>query len=107
MRNGIHKIEKDISNPCSSRYKDQRNTCTRGNRSEIHDGRMLKKLIDHVLDSSSSESNMAKVKSVLADGAYDSNTNFQYLENKRIKPGIKARKSLLFPVKTTALGTNR
>ena len=28
---------------------------------KVHDGRMLKKLVDHVLDSSSSESNMVKV----------------------------------------------
>ena len=36
---------------------------------KVHDGKLLKKLVDHVLDSSSSELNMAKVKSVLADGA--------------------------------------
>jgi transposase len=69
---------------------------------KVHDGRMLKKLFDHVLDSSSSESNMAKVKSVLADGAYDSNTNFQYLENKRIKPGIKVRKNSIISCKNNS-----
>ena len=69
---------------------------------KVHDGRMLKKLVDHVLDSSSSESNMAKVKSALADGAYDSNTNFQYLENKRIKPGIKVRKNSIISCKNNS-----
>ena len=70
---------------------------------KVHDSRMLKKLFDHVLDSSSSESNIAKVKSVLADGAYDSNTNFQYLENKRIKPGIKVRKNSIISIRNNSL----
>jgi transposase len=69
---------------------------------KVHDGRMLKKLVDHVLDSSSSESNMAKVKSVLADGAYDSDATFQYLENKRIKPGIKVRKNSIISCKNNS-----
>ena len=33
-----------------------------------------------------------KIKTVLADGAYDSNKNFKYLNEKRILPGIKVRK---------------
>jgi hypothetical protein len=45
---------------------------------------MLTKLIDNA-----SENN--NVKSVLADGMYDSNKNFQYLSNNHIKPGIKTR----------------
>ncbi len=33
-----------------------------------------------------------KIKSVLDDdGAYDSNTNFRYIKEKKIKPGIKVR----------------
>ena len=51
---------------------------------EVHDGRMLKKLVDNA-----SENN--KVKRVLADGMYDSNNNFRYLSNHHIKPGIKTR----------------
>ena len=51
---------------------------------EVHDGRMLKNLVDNV-----SENN--KVKRVLADGMYDSNNNFRYLSNNHIKPGIKTR----------------
>jgi IS5 family transposase len=51
---------------------------------EVHDGRMLKNLVDNA-----SENN--KVKRVLADGMYDSNNNFRYLSNHHIKPGIKIR----------------
>ena len=74
---------------------------------KVHDGRMLKKLVDHVLDSSSSESNMAKVKSVLADGAYDSDATFQYLENKRIKPGIKVRKNSIISCKNNSFSNKQ
>jgi hypothetical protein len=49
---------------------------------EVHDGKMLKKLVANV-----SENN--KTKRVLADGIYDSNNNFRYLSKKHIKPGIK------------------
>ena len=51
---------------------------------EIHDGKILKKLVDDA-----SENN--KIKRVLADGMYDSNNNFRYLSKNHIKPGIKTR----------------
>jgi IS5 family transposase len=51
---------------------------------EVHDGKMLKKLVD-----SASENN--HVKCILADGMYDSNKNFRYLSKNHIKPGIKTR----------------
>lgn len=51
---------------------------------EIHDGKMLKKLVDNT-----SENN--DVKGVLADGMYDSNNNFRYLSKNHIKPGINTR----------------
>ena len=51
---------------------------------EVHDGKVLKKLIDNA-----SENN--NVKRVLADGMYDSNKNFRYLSKTHIKPGIKTR----------------
>lgn len=60
---------------------------------KTHDGKVLRKLVNHVLDVSSREPNKIKIKSILADGAYDSNINFLYLENKKIKPGIKVRKN--------------
>ena len=53
---------------------------------EVHDGKMLSKLVDNA---SSSRGN--HVKRVLADGMYDSNNNFRYLSKKHIKPGIKTR----------------
>ena len=53
---------------------------------EVHDGKMLKKLVDNA---SSSRGN--HVKGVLADGMYDSNNNFRYLSKNHIKPGIKTR----------------
>lgn len=51
---------------------------------EVHDGKMLRKLVD-----SASENN--HVKGVLADGMCDSNNNFRYLSKNHIKPGIKTR----------------
>lgn len=59
---------------------------------EVHDGKMLKKLIDNA-----SENN--NLKGVLADGMYDSNKNFRYLSNNHIKAGIKTRSNS--KVKTT------
>ncbi len=69
---------------------------------KVHDGRMLKKLVNQVLDGSSttttttisdtkSNIKLIKIKSVSADGAYDYNGNFQYLQEKGITPGIKVR----------------
>jgi Transposase DDE domain len=51
---------------------------------EVHDGKMLNKLVDNA-----SENN--HVKGILADGMYYSNINFRYLSKNHIKPGIKAR----------------
>ena len=69
---------------------------------KIHDGKILRKLVNHVLASSSREPNTIKVKSILADGAYDSNNNFRYLEEKKIVPGIKVRKNSV-----VSIGNNR
>ncbi|CAN5779815.1 hypothetical protein BH23THE1_BH23THE1_26810 [soil metagenome] len=62
---------------------------------KVHDGRMLKKLVDQVSTSSSDKKNNKTIiiKAVLADGVFDTNRNFRYLEEKRIKPGIKVRKN--------------
>ena len=51
---------------------------------EVHDGKMLKKLIDNA-----SENN--NLRGALAHDMYDSNKNFGYLSKKHIKPGIKTR----------------
>jgi hypothetical protein len=70
---------------------------------KVHDGKILKKLVNHVMDNSS-QPNTAKIKSVLADvGAYDSNNNFSYLEEKKILPGIKVRKNSVVSTKNNRL----
>ena len=69
---------------------------------KVHDDTILKKLINHVLNNSSRPST-AKVKSVLADGAYDSNNNFRYLEKKKIKPGIKVRSNSIVSITNNRL----
>ncbi len=51
---------------------------------EVHDGRMLKNLVDNA-----SENN--KVKRILADGMYDNNNNSRCLSKERIKSGITTR----------------
>jgi hypothetical protein len=50
----------------------------------------MSKLIGHILKNS----NNIKFKSVLCDGSYYSNENFEYLQNKRIRlTAIKVRKN--------------
>jgi hypothetical protein len=56
---------------------------------------MLKKLVNQVMEGSltttisdtKSDKKLIKIKSVSVDGAYDSNRNFQYLQEKGITPG--------------------
>ncbi len=69
---------------------------------KIHDSKMLRKPVRHVLDNSS-QANKAKIKAVMADGAYDSNTNFRYLERKRIRPGIKIRSNSIVSIRNNRL----
>ncbi len=48
-------------------------------------------MVEHSLKQNNHNANI-KVKTILADdGVYDKDTNFTYLEKKRIKPGIKVR----------------
>jgi len=54
----------------------------------IHDGKMLKKLVDDVVVSKNNN-----IQKVLADGAYDSKDNFRYLDELKITPVIKVRKN--------------
>lgn len=53
---------------------------------EVHDTRLLKKLVDHA-----SENN--NVKRVIADGGYDSKENFRYLSDNGIQAAIKVKKN--------------
>jgi hypothetical protein len=65
---------------------------------KVHDGRMLKKLVNDVLDNRGT-----MIESVLADGAHDTNTNFQFLEQKEITPGIKVRKNSIISIRNNSL----
>ena len=47
-------------------------------------------MVKHVLENKYKD---IQIKSVLADGAYDSNKNFKYLQKKKIRPAIKVRKN--------------
>jgi hypothetical protein len=53
---------------------------------EVHDGMMLKKLIENAAENND-------VKRVIADGAYDNNENFRYLSDNGIEAAIKVRKN--------------
>jgi hypothetical protein len=53
---------------------------------EVHDGMMLKKLIENAAENND-------VKRVIADGAYDNNENFRYLSDDGIEAAINVRKN--------------
>jgi transposase len=67
---------------------------------KVHDGssRILKKLVNDVLDNQG-----IMIESVLADGAHDTNTNFQFLEQKGITSGIKVRKNSIICIRNNSL----
>ncbi len=67
--------------------KRKRIVCLEVTCEEVHDGKMLSKLVDNA----SSGGN--HVIGVLVDGMYDSNKNFLYLSKHNIKSGIKTRKN--------------
>ena len=58
---------------------------------QVHDGKVLSELIDDI----TINQNKA-VESVIADGSYDSNRNFQLLSFKGIRPAIKVRKNSIY-----------
>ncbi len=49
----------------------------------MHDGKVTDELLKHVLKSNN-KGPATKIKSVLADGAYDSNESFKYIEENKI-----------------------
>jgi transposase len=53
---------------------------------DVHDGKMLKELVDDV-------SKNYDIKKVLADGGYDSKDNFRQLDEMKAIPAIKVRKN--------------
>ncbi len=70
---------------------------------KVHNSKMLKKFVDDVLKAiSPDKKNILKKQKLvlLADGAYDTNTNFDYLDKNGITPGIKVRrKNSIVPLK--------
>ena len=56
---------------------------------KVRDGKTMCRLVDRMLK----QNNSVNIKAVLEDGAYDSNENFKYLQEKEILPGIKVRKN--------------
>ena len=71
---------------------------------KIHDSsKMLKKLINCVLYNFSKPIT-AKIKAVMADdGAYDLKNNFRYLQEKRIRLGIKVRSHSVVSIRNNRL----
>jgi len=53
---------------------------------DVHDGKMLKELVEGV-------PNNYDIKKVMADGAYDSKDNFRYLDERKIIPAIRVRRN--------------
>jgi IS5 family transposase len=66
---------------------------------KVHDGKEMKALVERVLERSKG----FKIKTVLADGAYDSNGNFKCLQEKKIQPGIKVRKNSIISRKNNKM----
>jgi len=67
----------------------------------VHDGKVMDKLLKHVLKINNN-GHAIKIKSVLADGAYDSNENFKCLEENKIQPGIRVRKNSIISSKNAS-----
>ena len=67
----------------------------------VYDGRVMDKLLKHVLKSNNKGSAI-KIKSVLADGGIDSNESFKCLEENKIQPGIKVRKNSIISAKNAS-----
>ena len=68
---------------------------------KVHDGKEMKALVERILERNNNKN--YKIKTVLADGAYDSNKNFKYLNEKRIQPCIKVRKNSIISCKNNKL----
>jgi Transposase DDE domain len=62
----------------------------------------MKALVERVMKRNNNKNYKIKT-AVLADGAYDSNKNFKYLNEKRIQPGIKVRKNSIISCKNNKL----
>ena len=69
---------------------------------KLHDGKIMEQLVEQVLENKDKDKDF-HIKSVLADGAYDSNKNFNYLQKKNIRPGIKVRKNSIISRKNNKI----
>jgi hypothetical protein len=56
---------------------------------KVHDGKVMKNLVEGVLNNNHD----IEIKSFIGDGAYNSNENFKYLKEKRIRPIIKIKRN--------------
>jgi hypothetical protein len=69
---------------------------------KVHDGKIMEQLVEYVLENKDKDKDF-HINSVLADGAYDSNKNFNYLQKKNIQPGIKVRKNSIISRKNNKI----
>ena len=56
---------------------------------KVYNSKLMKNLVEGVLNNNHD----IKIKSFIGDGAYDSNENFKYLKEKRIRPIIKVKRN--------------
>lgn len=66
---------------------------------KVHDGKVMKQLIEQVLNNNHN----IKIKSFIGDGVYDSNENFKYLNDKRIRPIIKVKRNSIISTKNNKI----
>jgi len=64
---------------------------------KAYDGKVTKQSIEQVLNNNHN----IKIQSFINDGAYDSNENFKYLKEKRIRPIIKVKKNYIISSKNS------
>ena len=106
MKNGMFKIKKEgyLKIHVAVNIKTKEILALEVTDEKVHDSKMLKKLVNHVLKTVPDDKNKVKnLKLVLADGAHDTNTNFGYLEKNGITPGIKVRKNSIISPKNNKL----
>ena len=67
---------------------------------KVHDSKVVKNLVEGVLNNNHN----IKIKSFIGDGgAYDSNENFKYLKEKRIRPIIKVKRNSIVSSKNNKI----
>lgn len=80
IRKGFIKIHVAVD------IKTKKIVSMRVTKEDVHDGKMLKELVDDA-------SKKYSIKKVMADGGYDSKDNFHYLDEMNVIPAIKVRKN--------------